>query len=53
MCCFSRAVVQVTGTRIFARAMDDVHQALVYSLKLAADEALQHRLLGLSLDTHQ
>ncbi len=40
MCCFSRTVVEVSGTRIFARPMDDGQQALVYSLKLAADEAL-------------
>lgn len=40
MCCFSRSVIEVTGTRIFARAMEGNEQALVYSLKLAADEAL-------------
>ena len=40
MCCFSRAVRHVSGTRIFARALDHSRQALVYSMTLAADEAL-------------
>jgi hypothetical protein len=37
MCCFSRAVQSVSGTSIFARAIDGVRQALVYEMSLAAD----------------
>lgn len=37
MCCFSGAVRHVEGTKIFARALDPVRQALVYSMTLAAD----------------
>ena len=28
MCCFSQSVIQVSNTRIFARALDSVNQAL-------------------------
>jgi hypothetical protein len=40
MCCFSRPIEHVSGTRIFARALDDRTQALVYQMTLAATEAL-------------
>ena len=37
MCCFSRPVVQVSRTKIFARARDD-RQLLAYEMNLASDE---------------
>jgi hypothetical protein len=40
MCCFSRPIEHVSATRIFARAMDETRQALVYQMTLAATEAL-------------
>jgi hypothetical protein len=40
MCCFSRPIEHVSGTRIFARSLDDGMQALVYQMTLAATEAL-------------
>ena len=40
MCCFSRPVVSVTDTNIFARASKDGRQFLVYSMKLDAKEEL-------------
>jgi hypothetical protein len=39
MCCFSRPVPYVAGTRIFARALDDARQALVYSMSFGATDA--------------
>src|SRR5689334_8536922 len=38
MCCFSGPVQDVTGTRIFARAMPDGRQALAYAMKYRAGE---------------
>jgi hypothetical protein len=40
MCCFSRPVVSVTDTNIFARAAKDGRQFLVYSMKMDAKEEL-------------
>ena len=40
MCCFSRPVPYVSGTKIFARATEDDRQALVYSMSVAAAEEL-------------
>jgi hypothetical protein len=40
MCCFSRPVKLVAGTRIFARALDGGLQALVYQMKLTLDAEL-------------
>jgi hypothetical protein len=40
MCCFSRPVPYVAGTKIFARAHGDGRQALVYSMRFAAAEEL-------------
>jgi len=40
MCCFSRAVAHVEGTNIFARALDDVRQVLVYSMTVQANDAI-------------
>jgi hypothetical protein len=40
MCCFSRPVVAVTDTNIFARASKDGRQFLVYSMKIDAREEL-------------
>lgn len=40
MCCFSRSVIHVSGTRIFARPIAKGRQALVYSMSLEADEGL-------------
>ncbi|HLJ56382.1 MAG TPA: hypothetical protein VKT77_15190 [Chthonomonadaceae bacterium] len=40
MCCFSRQVISVTGTHIFARSLEGVRQALVYSMTLRAGEDL-------------
>jgi hypothetical protein len=40
MCCFSRPVVAVTDTNIFARAKKDGRQYLVYSMKMDAKEEL-------------
>ncbi len=40
MCCFSRPVPYVAGTKIFARAFGDGRQALVYSMSFAAAEEL-------------
>ena len=36
MCCFSQPVEHVSSTRIFARALDDERQALVYEMTVAA-----------------
>jgi hypothetical protein len=36
MCCFSQPVVSVSQTNIFARALTDGRQALIYSMKLSA-----------------
>lgn len=38
MCCFSRPVSQVGGTRIFARQLGG-RQALAYSMNIELDEA--------------
>jgi hypothetical protein len=40
MCCFSRPVKWVSGTRIFARGLADGAQALVYQLTVGLDEEL-------------
>ena len=40
MCCFSRPVHSVTGTKIFARALAKGRQLLAYSMQLHADEAV-------------
>ncbi len=40
MCCFSRPVIAVTGTKLFARATSPERQALVYSMVLHAREEL-------------
>lgn len=40
MCCFSRPVRFVADTNIFARALDDGRQALVYEMTIEADEPL-------------
>ena len=40
MCCFSRPVVSVSATRIFARAEDAHRQFLTYSMTLSAKEDL-------------
>ncbi len=40
MCCFSRAVEHVSGTRIFARRTGPRRQALAYSMSFAIDEDL-------------
>jgi len=40
MCCFSRPVPYVAGTKIFARSFDDGRQALVYAMDFAAAEEL-------------
>ena len=40
MCCFSRPVIHVAGTRIFARKTDAKHQGLAYQMEFAADEDL-------------
>ncbi len=40
MCCFSKPVPYVAGTKIFARSFDDGRQALVYSMAFVADEEL-------------
>lgn len=40
MCCFSRPIEHVSGTRIFARVLEGAEQALVYQMTLAATEAL-------------
>ncbi len=40
MCCFSRPVLAVSGTNIFARAMSPERQALVYSMILRSREEL-------------
>jgi hypothetical protein len=40
MCCFSRPVITVTDTNIFARAAKDGRQFLVYSMQLNAKEEL-------------
>lgn len=41
MCCFSKPVISVTATKIFARPDDDLaRQFLVYSMALYADEDL-------------
>lgn len=37
MCCFSAVVQSVSGTSIFARALAEGRQALVYEMSLAAD----------------
>lgn len=38
MCCFSGPVRSVSGTRIFARPLEEGHQLLVYAMNLAIDE---------------
>jgi hypothetical protein len=40
MCCFSRSVPFVGQTKIFARAMPDGRQALVYAMKVDVEEEL-------------
>ena len=40
MCCFSRPVVSVSGTRIFARPSDHGRQFLVYSMSIDAGNEL-------------
>src|SRR5688572_1509042 len=40
MCCFSRPVISVSATNIFARAEEDGRQFLVYSMKLNAKDDL-------------
>ncbi|MEL6182239.1 MAG: hypothetical protein AAFS10_24990, partial [Myxococcota bacterium] len=40
MCIFSQPVRHVSNTSIFARFLEDGHQALVYSMTYAADDAL-------------
>jgi len=40
MCCFSKPVPYVAGTKIFARGYADGRQALVYSMSFAAAEEL-------------
>lgn len=40
MCCFSRPIKHVSATQIFARHLDGVRQALVYSMNLEIDEEL-------------
>lgn len=40
MCCFSRPVIEVSGTQIFARASEGGRQLLVYAMSLAATEPL-------------
>ena len=40
MCCFSRPVISVTDTNLFARASKDGRQFLVYSMKLDTKEEL-------------
>ena len=40
MCCFSRPVTFVGGTKIFARFLDAVNQCVVYEMRLDADEGL-------------
>jgi hypothetical protein len=40
MCCFSRPVVSVTDTNIFARSAKDGRQYLVYGMKMDAKEEL-------------
>lgn len=40
MCCFSRRVIHVAKTRIFARKISEDRQVLIYSLDLQADEDL-------------
>lgn len=40
MCCFSRPVISVASTKIFARASDAGRQYLVYSMDIEADEVL-------------
>ena len=40
MCCFSRPVIDVAATKIFARSSTKERQFLVYEMKLAADEDL-------------
>lgn len=40
MCCFSKPVRFVGGTRIFARRVDPAHQLLVYAMDVEFDEPL-------------
>lgn len=40
MCCFSRPVVHVGSTRIFARFLDGVDQCIVYEMEISAAEEL-------------
>ena len=40
MCCFSKPVRFVGGTRIFARRVDPSHQLLVYAMDVEFDEPL-------------
>ncbi|MFT6572985.1 MAG: hypothetical protein ACJA16_001164 [Akkermansiaceae bacterium] len=40
MCCFSKPVNSVTGTRIFARLVTKESQAIAYQMRLDASEEL-------------
>src|SRR5215467_8425585 len=40
MCCFSRPVISVSATKIFARPANDGRQFLVYSMSIEADRDL-------------
>lgn len=40
MCCFSLNVNRVANTRIFARRIDAIHQAIAYQMEFSADEDL-------------
>ncbi len=40
MCCFTRPVTSVQGTKIFARFLDAVNQCVVYEMRLDANEEL-------------
>jgi len=40
MCCFSRPVISVSATNIFARAAEEGHQFLVYSMSIEAEKDL-------------
>ena len=46
MCCFSGPVTSVTDTRIFARALPDQRQALIYSMSLDTPKDEVSRALG-------
>ena len=38
MCCFSQAVLQVSGTQIFARPSQGTAQILVYSMSIQSEQ---------------